>query len=294
MTARNPIRMVLLTAAGCAVMATATVIPHTVAQAQQIPSAEPVRKGGLPDYLGMWFPKWFGKKDEGPRPEDTLQAPFAAPDTLAPAAQAPAQGDVIYTSSDGHRYRIYTGEDGRRYEMPDYTPGGSDEASGTLEQPHRRAEDIADWLVRATSEILTMDSNNYQRHLQHLATGMSEAGLAEFNKFMSDTNILAELQEQGMQLRGYVEETPLPLNEGAVAGRYRWLFEMPVTVTFIPRDARNYRNIADPRANSLQFIVQTQIGRVEKGPTDDNVVIETWRVRGNPRGQSSRPAAGAQ
>lgn len=256
------------------------------AQAQQVPSAQPVLNQGLPDYLSKWFPKFFGKKEEGPLPEETLQAPFSDGEA-ARARQAEERAGILFKSADGHFYRRLSGEDGEIYIVPDYTPTGDIVAPGPLETSHRQAEHIADWLVRATSEIFTVDAQNYQKHLAHLATGMSDAGLVDFNQFMADSNIFSKLQEDGLQLRGYVEEPPLLLNEGPLAGRYRWLFEMPVTVTFLPPDVRTYRHITNPEDQSLSFIVQTQVGRVSDGPTNDSVIIETWKVRPHPRGRSS-------
>lgn len=272
--------LMMITVAGCATGGAAP------ARAQQIPAAEPVRGMQFPDYLGMIMERFFGKeKEDGPRPEETLVAPFVTP----PEGAEPAATDgVVFKSADGYNYRRYTGEDGKTYVVPDYAP---DELTPgqELAQPHLSPEHVADWLMRATAEIFTMDSQNYRAHMAHLATGMSEAGLADFNKFLADANIMVKLQQDGMQLRGFVEEPPLLLNEGALAGRHRWLFEMPVVVTFMPRDTQSYARIENPESQSLHFIVQAQVGRVEKGPGPENVMIETWKVRANPQGRGSLP-----
>lgn len=257
----------------------ATMMP---AQAQQTPTPEPVQSTGLPDFLSRWFPQWFGPEDTGPRPEDTLQAPFADPEAVQKdkqQAETLERSGVIFQSSDGYKYRVFPGEEGRTYALPEYDPNADMDEGRDMDKPHRRPEDLAEWLVRATSEIFTMDYNGYENHIKHLSTGMSETGLAEFQKFLIDSKVLTELQTQPVKLMGYVEEPPLLLNEGVLNGRYRWLFEMPVTVTFLPRDMSTYRDVENPAENTLRFIVQAQVGRVEKGPSDDNVVIETWRVR---------------
>ena len=271
----------------------APLIPVLPAHAQQVPMPQPVNNPGLPDFLSRWFPQWFGEEETGPRPEDTLQAPFADPDAVKEdkeELEALERSGVIYQSSDGNKYRVFSGEAGRTYALPEYNPNADLDEGGALDKPHRRPEHLADWLVRATSEIFTVEHSGYEKHLKHLATGMSEAGLAEFQKFMADSKILPELQSQPVKLMGYVEEPPLLLNEGVLNGRYRWLFEMPVTVTFLPRDMSSYKDVEDPTENTLRFIVQAQVGRVEKGPSEDNVVIETWRVRsGEPEPAKKTP-----
>jgi hypothetical protein len=233
-------------------------------------------QAALPDYLALWFPQWFGDKDTGPKPEDTLQAPFSdsAGGTLP---QQQSGGGVQYTSRDGQAMQVIEGEDGKSYEIPAYD--SRSETTADLAIPHRQAAQIGDWLIRATSEIFTMDTHTYSQHMEHLATGMSPAGLAEFEKFLIDSNVLAEMQNNDMVLKGYVDEPPLLLNEGALNGRYRWLFEMPVTLTFLRRGEQSYAKVEDVTAQTYHFIVQTQIGRVAGAPTEDNVIIETWRVR---------------
>lgn len=273
---------------------TATVMTFAAlpVQAQQTPAPEQAESRGFPDLLSRWFPQFFGAEEVGPRPEDTLQAPFSDREALqreqATAADLERRG-VIFRSTDGQKYRVFKNEGASAYALPAYDGGAGEQIEGgSLAVSHRRPEHLSEWLTNATSEILTTDSRNYAQHMKHLATGMSEGALVEYQKFMTDTKILEQLSTQPVKMAGYVEEAPLLLNEGDLNGRYRWLFEMPVTVTLLPANARNYKEIARPEDSTLRFIVQTQVGRVEKGPSSDNVFIETWRVRPAPAAKKGR------
>lgn len=273
-------RLILLTVAVAVMTSVFTSAP---AHAQMDgPTPVPMTDRGLPDFLSRWFPQWFGAEETGPRPEDTLQAPFVDPEAVKrekAEEEALERSGVIYRSSDGNKYRSITGENNKTFQIPAYDPATIAIEGGSLDKPHRRPEHLAEWLTRAASEIMTTDNQGYEAHLKHLSTGMSEAALIEYQKFMDDSKIMNELRTVDVKLIGYVEEPPLLLNEGPLNGRYRWLFEMPVTITLMPRNAQNYRDVKDPEENTLRFIVQTQVGRVEKGPSEDNVFIETWRVR---------------
>lgn len=233
-----------------------------VAIAVSLLGAQPAQ-AALPDYLAIWFPFWFAKKDDGPKPEETLQAPFANSGS-GQLSQDPQQPLDCADCADDDKIPEYSVEN----------PDGDD-----LSIPHRQASQIGDWLVRATSEIFTMDTQTYSQHMELLATGMSPAGLAEFQKFLIDSNVLAEMQNNDMVLKGFVDEAPLLLNEGALNGRYRWLFEMPVTLTFLKRTDPVYRKDTDVDSHTYHFIVQTQVGRINGVTTEDGVIIETWRVR---------------
>lgn len=153
--------------------------------------------------------------------------------------------------------------------------------AGSLERAHRSSSDLAAWLQQAIPETLSFNTDTYQSHLNTLGRGFSAAALAEYNTWVTATGILESLTNNSMQLNGFVTDTPFLLNEGVVAGRYRWLFEIPVMVSFVPRDTRDYRgkNNVDTR----RLIITLQLGRVVMSSLPDNVMIETWSVRDNLR-----------
>lgn len=205
----------------------------------------------MPDFLKKIFSPM--QRDFGPDPSDTLQAPFAE------QGQAPVGGlDSLYG-------------------QPGAVPAQED--TKDLSQPHRQQEEISAWLVRAVSEILNVNADDYEGHLAHLATGMDEGALVDFKTFMDSSNILQTLKSGNYKIHSYVEGAPLLLNKGAVAERYRWLFEMPVMLTFLSRDAQSYKT-ASPY--NQYVLIQVQVGRVAEGQGADALMIETFKVRQNP------------
>lgn len=153
--------------------------------------------------------------------------------------------------------------------------------AASLEKPHRSAADLASWLQMAIPETLSFNSESYKEHLNVLGRGFSAAALTEYNTWVTATGILEALQGNAMQLNGFVTDTPFLLNEGVVAGRYRWLFEIPVMVSFVPRDTKDYRGKTNVETRRL--IITLQLGRVMVSSLPDNVMIETWTVRDNLR-----------
>ena len=200
----------------------------------------------------MFFDNFFSKfsgKVEAPDPSDRMIAPFE-PDT---ALLSPAE-------------RILN-------------PLPVNAAS--LERAHRSSADLAAWLQMAIPETLSFNSDSYQEHLTVLGRGFSPAALSEYNTWVTATGILDALKGNALQLNGFVTDTPFLLNEGVVAGRYRWLFEVPVMVSFVPRDTKDYRGKVDVETRRL--IITLQLGRVLVSSLPDNVMIETWSVRDNLR-----------
>ena len=203
------------------------------------------------DLLQKMFPYIFGHEETGPRPENTLQAPFsdAKPDTVkTPIAN-------LYNAN----------------------PAGGETAD--LATPHRHQKDIGDWLVPALSEILALDPNDYAKHLDLMGHALDAKAMNDFKNFIQTSNVIPTLQGNNMLLHCYVEEQPLLLNEGAVDGRYRWLFDTAITLTFLPRDAKTY---ADTAPVNQHILLRTQVGRVPHGQGVNELMIESFEVRANP------------
>lgn len=218
-----------------------------------------VTHNGFPDILAMAFPEIFDKDRDKPKPEETLLAPFATPESLAAHEKA----------ADDNALKI------------PYEPIHGVNSDKALTEPHRTKDEIATWLLKAISEALNVTGDNYENHLAFLKTGMDDYAIADFQKFMNDSNILATLRANGLKLQVYVEEKPVMLNSGALENRYRWLLETPVTLSFLPRDMTTYKDVSSKDIMKEYVIVKTQVGRVADTGSAEGVKIESWDVRRN-------------
>jgi len=224
-------------------------------------AAHAVQNNGLPNLLAEWFPEHFGPED-GPRPEDTLMAPFIDPEDA------------------------YLAPDDNALAIP-HTPETGINLEEELDLPHRSKDEIAEWLIKAVSETLNIEPETYATHRELLKTGLDMYALEDFDQFMQNSNILASLQSQNLKLHSYVEEKPVLLNAGPVEGRYRWLFEMPVTLSFLPAGTRDYRQLESTPLPNESIMVKVQVGRAGNvGP--EGVMIESWEVRRNAPARARR------
>lgn len=151
-----------------------------------------------------------------------------------------------------------------------------------LDQPHRRHEDIAAWVTKAVSEAMTFGSNDYNIDLGKTAGYFDDGGRRLYMDFLAKDRLNEILKSRKYYVRSFVEETPFLLNEGAVEGRYRWLYEVPVMVSFMDRTMKDYKK-AKPLSQTMLLTVQ--IGRrMPQGPEDSGIVIERWsgRITGQP------------
>lgn len=152
----------------------------------------------------------------------------------------------------------------------------------SLDKPHRSGRDLEEWVAKVLSEILSFDSVNYDSYVQQiLPRAFAPSGLGEFQNWVNSTGIITALNANGMQLNGFVTETPFLLNEGSVNGRYRWLYEVSLMLSFVPRGTTSYTS--DLAVDTRKLIITVQLGRSTSSTTEHQVLIETWAVKDDNR-----------
>lgn len=203
-------------------------------------AASPARAG----LLEFFFPML--KKQEAD-PAHTLQAPFAA--------QTPATGEGAAKAPMG---------------PPAIKP--LPENAIPLGNPHRSTGQITDWVVTAVSESMTFDKNDSAENFAATGGYFSTIGRAQYEKFLKDSRLSNVIESNKYYVRSYVREVPVLLNEGAVNEHYRWLYEVPVMVSYMERGA-NYTR-ASPV--NQEMTVTIQIGRSPRAANAAGIMIETW------------------
>lgn len=206
-------------------------------------------------YKSSIRPMIVGEENTGPRPEDTLKAPFKEDEKL-----------VKQSSLD----------------LP-YAPPG--EEIKKLDIPHRPIEKIADWLVEALSEVFSVDPLEYDKQRVKISQMMDGGAINDFDAFFSKHNILQVLRSNNMLLSGYVEEQPTLIGEKAIEGTYRWVFRVPVTLTMLERNMDSYTGVDLSDSNrNIRLLVRVQLGRVAEGGVD-GIEIERMGFKPNSEGQ---------
>lgn len=148
-----------------------------------------------------------------------------------------------------------------------------------LSDSHRPYLQVGGWLEEKVSRLMNTDASSFDQHKKDISVFLNQNAIGEYATFMANSKIIETLQSNDLQLRSHVEERPLLLNKGSVDGRYRWLFEMPVMLTFLPRATNTYKG-SSPASQSV--IVSVQVGRVGTDVNDEELVIETFSVRQKP------------
>jgi hypothetical protein len=89
--------------------------------------------------------------------------------------------------------------------------------------------------------------------------------------FYRKNGLTKVLESKKYYIRSFVQETPLLLNEGTVEGRYRWLYEVPVMISYMDRNMHGYKDV---QPVSQTITLKIQVGRAADQSKD--ILIESW------------------
>jgi len=188
--------------------------------------------------MEMFFP-WLYEDNTGPDPAQTLQAPFAYD------PNKPVQETAVEDRSTG----------------------------GPMDVAHRGEEQIGKWLMTAVSEIMMFEKPDYKASLREARPYFDAVGYKEYLTFLQSNNILKVLGSEEYYIRSFVQEIPFLLNEGAVDGRFRWLFEVEVMTSYMDRSMKDYKNAAPVNQG---VVLKIQVGRSPDAKGEHGVFIESW------------------
>lgn len=182
----------------------------------------------------------------GPQPEDTLKAPFPTDKTT----QAPQNNLMtIYDTRKGQT-GVLTSPD----------------------QAHMTTHALQEWVSQAVTNSLTLDKA--QLDPQKLSMSFEPYAVQEFQNWLQTSGVITDLQNRDVTLRAVAAAPPQLLSQGVLSGTYRWVFEVPVLVSYVPRGTTSLKTAA-AIPQSRNFTLRVQIGRVN-AQNDTRVLIERW------------------
>lgn len=223
--------------------------------------------------------------------QTTAPAPVSAQSRAVPGAMGPTppiEKDAPIIGENGELLAPFVADEGDG----DVEGGGFlddlyapvEKSTVALDQPHRHVSQIADWLEDILARSLTMEKATLDEHEEEIRAYMHGLAWAHYNKFVEGNKVRLYVERNGLDLKSYVDSQPLLINEGVVDGRYRWLFEVPMTMTFIKSGVTSYEQA---RPVNWYVKIKAQVGRVSEGVVPEgDLQIDTWDIETLPaRGQ---------
>lgn len=148
-----------------------------------------------------------------------------------------------------------------------------------LEIQNLSARDIEQKIEIIVPEALSFNRSNFSGGTTLVQKYFTAGGYQQYKQFMQAAGLETAIQ-QNFQTSVFLDAPPLEISSGVFGGAYKWLFEVPITLNFIPKDIQSYRG--GETAQARKALLRIQFTRVLDQADPDAVKIEIWQA-GAPR-----------
>lgn len=154
---------------------------------------------------------------------------------------------------------------------------GPDAQTGGITIQHLGSREVAMQLSEIVAQVMTFNKNDYAMTVAKARAYFTTEGYAQYTQFVTNSGFENLLAAQDLQSGVLMDGNPVELGRGVYGGAFKWFFEMPLTISLIPRGSETYRN-EETKPQNRSFILRVQYARVND-PQDPNAVkIELWQV----------------
>ncbi|GEM_PF-2039406 len=222
------------------------------------------RSDGIPDVMAKLFPERFVNQEEKLAVE-TGMAPFAAAENAAQPVEL--HPDIKYDPL-----------------------GDSINVTESLDVPHRHEAAVSAWVTESVSEALNFTLDGFEDHKAKLPILMDQNAIREFLAFLDKSQMLGLMQTKNYELKTFVMDVPQMRTNGVVDNRFRWIYDIPVNLTFLPTGSTSYQDLDESKYEFETLNFRVQIGRVatpkeckdqplhKQRGVCHGLVIETWEA----------------
>lgn len=160
---------------------------------------------------------------------------------------------VVHTHQPENRY-FATTEDGRLVPMV------------PLNQPNLSTPALMSWVAQASTEVMTFGFNDYRRRLQESSRNFTRRGWESFTQALQAARIIESVEANQQVVTAAPQGAPILESEGIVNGRYQWVIQFPLVVTYQ----------AGARTRSDSLLVTVVVVRVSRLESPNGIGIEQW------------------
>jgi hypothetical protein len=168
--------------------------------------------------------------------------------------------------------------------MPAGTSGGKPivlqddgKPANPLEAQHMTSNELAMKLSDIVAEALSFTKGNFVYNSTNAEKYFTTTGYAQYKEFLTKASFESILADGTLQAAAYVEQEALEITHGVFSGAFKWLFEVPVTISFIPINPDTYRN-GGIKPENRRVLLRAQFSRVADPNDPLAVKIEVWQI----------------
>lgn len=151
-----------------------------------------------------------------------------------------------------------------------------------LSVPHRSDRQLSAWLSEVIPESLTYRHDQINAHYRDIAVIFTPSGLTAYRTYLLAHPLWQRMLTEKSGLMAISTGRPALLNHGVVNNTYKWLYDIPVTLSLIAPNTETLRKAKPPTATLIIRVQLTRVADPQKNAsvTDAGslVQIETWTV----------------
>lgn len=135
-----------------------------------------------------------------------------------------------------------------------------------LEAPNMGTSALMSWAAQSATEVMTFGFHDYQRRLQQSSRHFTRYGWESFTTALQKSRIIESVEANQQVVTAQPRSAPILIQEGVFNGKYRWVVDLPLTVTYQAGSASRVDNL----------MVRMVIDRVPSLENPNGVGIEQW------------------
>ncbi len=140
-----------------------------------------------------------------------------------------------------------------------------------LSQPNLSTPALLSWSAQAATEVMTFGFSDYRRRLQESSRNFTRTGWESFTTALNQSGMIDAIEQKRQVVTAVPAGAPILESEGLVAGRYQWVVQMPMKLSYQAGADRRTRNI----------LVRIVIARVPRLESSNGVGIDQWLATSN-------------
>lgn len=127
-----------------------------------------------------------------------------------------------------------------------------------LDRPNMTSAALMSWVAQATTEVMTFGFHDYQRRFQQASRHFTKTGWESFTLAMQRARIIDSVQALQQVVTAAPRSAPVLIQQGVLNGKYRWVLQMNLQVTYKSAGAGSSRtdnlklNLVVERVPSLE------------------------------------------
>lgn len=146
-----------------------------------------------------------------------------------------------------------------------------------LDRPHRTGEQLVTWTEDRVTAAMNIDPSEWDAHMKLLQPDFAPYGLQEYQNYLQTSGIMDVLKTKNLRLNAIMDGTATLLSEGALSGSYRWLYQVPLMISYYDASVKTAKGQGG-KVQNQKFSIRVQIGRSATAQNDDQIMIERWSI----------------